>query len=74
VNAAIYHAALAAGCPRREAEVLALYVESESARSVARQLGIATTTVTNHLGHAQRRLGVKHTSAVIARLTVPTPE
>jgi DNA-binding CsgD family transcriptional regulator len=68
VNDAVFVAALRAGCPKREAEVLAMYVEHDSAEDVARELGVATTTVTGHLGRAKRRLNVRHTAGVIAKL------
>lgn len=69
MNDAVYVAALRAGCPQREAQVLAVYVESESTEAVAHELDIRQSTVTGHLGRAKRRLGVSHTAAAIAKLT-----
>lgn len=69
MNAAVFQSARANGCTPREAEVLATYVESDSLKMTARAMGISTQTVKNHLVRVHRRFGVRHTAAVIAKLS-----
>lgn len=68
MNSAVYTAAIREGCTRREAEVLATLVESRKAADAARKLGIAESTVKNHLVAVRRRFDAPHTLAVVARL------
>lgn len=68
MNEVVYRAAREHGCSRREAEVIATYVESASAKATAKTLDISAHTVHVHLLSVRRRLNVKHTSAAVARL------
>lgn len=67
-NLALYQAARKAGCSKREAEVLAVYVESPNLDAAASSLGISPQTAKNHMHAIHRKLGLRHTSAVVARI------
>jgi hypothetical protein len=68
VNTAVYQAALAAGCTDRQAEFLAVYVESDKLSDAAAKLGIREQSARVMSARIQRRLNAPHLAAVIARL------
>jgi DNA-binding CsgD family transcriptional regulator len=68
VNIAVRDAALRAGCTKRQAETLAVYVESEKIAVAALTLGITTHTAQDHLSRIYTRLDVSHAAAAVARL------
>lgn len=65
---AVYDAALRAGCPPREALVLAEYVRSQKIVDAAAALGIHPKTAMSRLGRIYERLGVDHAAAAVAKL------
>lgn len=65
---AVFEAALRAGCPRREAEVLAEYVRSQKIVDAAAALGIPPKTAMSRLARTYDRLGVSHAAAAVAKL------
>ena len=68
MNADVYNGARRAGCSPREAEVLAVYVESEKWAAAARELGISESTAKNTMTKMFRRLNVAHAAAAVARV------
>lgn len=68
VNAAVFEAARRAGCSVRQAEVLAVYVESETVQDASAKLGIAEQTAKIHLSDVRKLLKVPHTAAAVAKL------
>lgn len=68
MNLAVYEAAKKAGCTKRQAQVLATYVESDKLAVAAYRLGITHHTAEGHLSRVYDRLDVPHAAAAIARL------
>lgn len=68
MNAAVYEAAIRAGCSRRQSELLATIVESRKLSEAAAKLGMAESTAKNHLVAVRQRLKVHHNAAVIAKI------
>jgi DNA-binding CsgD family transcriptional regulator len=68
VNTAVYNAARRAGCTPREAELLAVYVESPKMAVAAHELGISEHTAKNAMGKIYRKLDVAHAAAAVARV------
>lgn len=73
VNKALYDAARRAGCTKRQAQTLAVYVESEKIQVAADELGITTHTAQDHLSQVYARLDVAHAAAAVARLLTDIP-
>jgi DNA-binding CsgD family transcriptional regulator len=72
VNDPVFNAALRAGCTRRQAEVLATYVDAETIDDAAEKLGISARAVLQHLRLARLRLNVAHnTQLAVAVLLTP---
>ena len=60
VAPSVQHAENGSGLTPREEEVLTMLAEGLSARVIARRLTISERTVTSHLDHAYRKLGVNN--------------
>lgn len=68
MNTAVFQGARRHGCSVREAELLAVYVESEKMEAAAQVLGISKNTAKNHMSSIYLRLAVPHAAAAIAKV------
>ncbi|AQR61656.1 hypothetical protein BZG35_08330 [Brevundimonas sp. LM2] len=57
------------GLSRQEVQCVQLAGQGLRTKAIARQLGLSERTVSNHLGRAYRKLGVRNREAAAARLT-----
>ncbi len=55
----------------RESEIGLLFAAGSSHKQIAQNLGLAPSTVRNHLSACYRKLGVDNRSALLAALSIP---
>jgi DNA-binding CsgD family transcriptional regulator len=55
----------------RESEIGLLFAAGSKHKQIAQSLGLAPSTVRNHLSACYRKLGVDNRSALLAALTIP---
>jgi DNA-binding CsgD family transcriptional regulator len=68
VNQTVYDAARRAGCPPREAEVLAWYVQSPKMAVAAHSMGISQQTAKNYMTRILLRFDAPHAAAAVAKV------
>jgi DNA-binding NarL/FixJ family response regulator len=68
VNSAVYDAALRAGLSSRDAQIFAVYVESDKIAAAAKKLGVAESTVKNALSRVYIRLEAPHAAGALVKL------
>jgi len=61
------------GLTEREAEVMRLVVNGQSAAQIAKELVISVHTARNHIAHAYEKLGVRNRAAAVAALLRSRP-
>jgi DNA-binding CsgD family transcriptional regulator len=69
MNMAVFDGARRAGLTSREAEVLAVYVESDKMAVVAQKLRISEHTAKNLMSRVYAKLDVAHAAAAVAKVT-----
>lgn len=68
MNAALYQAAIRAGCTRRQAELLAVVVVSDKLADAAATLHMSESTAKTHLAAVRQKFDAPSTLAVVAKL------
>lgn len=68
---AVFDAAFTAGCSKRQAEVIATWLISETLDDAAATLGISQRAVLQHLRLARGRLNVAHNGLLIWTIATP---